>query len=690
MPPIPSRAVSGRYRGRHDRVVVELRVDVDGPRPTRRVSADYWSAPTGEPMGSMRVEQPTIRSTASHVVITGTGSFTWSTPQRQIRITIARAAAGAPPPPATLAHLASDGRPGATYPCGFESPWFRTVRLEEAVQRGVTKFDSYDTAALPSGGPPRTLSYVEAFAEAGIEMRVAGAPARVDTTAAGADAAWSDAELHAAMAERFRRWIGHPGWAVWLMHATRHDNLGLDGPHDGGMQGIMFDQLRRQGCAVFYDVMPGTAPADLRAQLFTCVHEVAHGFNLRHAWERSPFRPPIPSRPATASWMNYPYLYPGGRPAFWSTFAFEFDDDELAHLRHALLDDVVMGATPFQSDAALMRGPDGGDPADADGGLRLTLTMPPSVAYGVPVTADLALSVTAREGRLVQTVLGPRSGTVDLAIGRVGETPHVFEPLLRHCRGGVTVLRTPSDPSVRDGALVHYGKDGFPFRMPGLYDVQARYAAADGRHVLSQPVRVRVLAPRTPAEDAVGKLTFGDDQTGALLSLMGSDAPALRRGNSALQRIIGRFPTHPMAAIARLVLGTNAVRTFKTIADEGPVHVRPSQPAAARALVDPVIDVDRLDRAAARAPADVGRREAMAIALAQVGTRPGIAPAVGAFLRSRIGEFAIAAPAMAAAGAGRSSLDPPPGGTIRRGTDGGPGPEGPTTQPPAGVARIPR
>lgn len=647
MPSIPRRPVSGRYRGRSGRFEVELRIDVDGWRSTRRVSADYAVAATGEPVGSMRLEAPAITTTRSQMVIRGNASFTWSTPLRQIQITIPRAAGDAPAT-ATLRHLGPGGA-GAEYRCSFDAPWFRTALLGEAVQRGVTKLDSYDTGTLASGGPARPLSYVGAFAEAGIEMQSTGPPSIVDTAAAGPDVAWSDAELQAAMEQHFAQWIGYPRWAVWLMHATRHDDLGLSGPHDGALQGLMFDRRQRQGCAVFYDIMPGTSPAGVRDQLYTCVHEIAHGFNLRHSWEQSNSRPPVPSRPDAASWMNYPSAFPGGKPAFWKAFAFEFDHDELVHLRHAFRDDIIMGATPFDAGAALVDAPAANAPGADDPGLRLTLNMAQSFDYGVPVTADLELSVTASDGRRVQTVLGPRSGNADVVIAPAGGTPYVFEPLLRHCRGGDGVVRRPGDPPVRDAALLHYGQDGHPFAQPGLYDVQARHTSLDGVSVFSDVTRIRVLAPRSAAEREIGRLTYGDEQTGILLSLMGSDAPALRRGNEALQRIIARHPRHPMAAIARLVGGANAARAFKAVAPDAPLSIRPAAPGVARALIDPVIDVVELDRVAASIPPEVGRREALAIALARVGTRPGVSSAVAAFLRTRIGEMAAAVPVVAAA-----------------------------------------
>lgn len=650
MPPIPSRSVSGRYRGRHDRYEIELRIDIDGPRPTRQISADYSLAQSGKRRGSMRLVAPNVTTTRTHLVITGTGSFTWLTTARRMRITVPRAANGSAPARATVQHLTADGQAAATYRCVFVSPAFRTVQLEEAVQRGVAKLESYDTAALAHRGRPRMLSYVGAFAEAGIEL-VAHAPTVVEM-APGADPAWSDAELHGAMEHYFTEWANRPEWSIWLMHATRHESSALDGPDDGAMQGLMFDRrgAQRQGCAVFYDTMPGTGPLALRNQLYTCVHELAHGFNLVHSWQKSLARPPAPSRPAALSWMNYPYRYPGGEAAFWPAFGFEFDDAELAHLRHAYREDVIMGGSPFLAGAALERAPGWGrPPADADPGLRLTLTMARTFAYGVPVTADLAMSATAAEGRRTHTVLGPRSATADIAISRVGHDALVFEPLLRHCRGGETVLLRPGDPPIRDAALLHYGKDGYPFRKPGSYDVQARHTTPDGSIVLSDVARIRVAAPRSEGEVAVGRLTYGEEQSGALLSLMGSDAPQLRRGNRALAQIIDRHPQHPMAAIARLAQGTNAARAFKTISARGPVGVRGAQPARALALIDPVIDVARLNRALAAATKSGGGRRALAAALATVGTRPGIDPSVLAFLRTRVGELATQLPTIASA-----------------------------------------
>ncbi|MGH2839962.1 MAG: hypothetical protein ACRDKY_03955, partial [Solirubrobacteraceae bacterium] len=335
--------MSGRYRGRGADFDVQLRVDVDGPRPMHRVSADYYrlSADDRTYVGSMRVDEPEVTVTDPLMEITGTAAFSTPTDRRRIRVTIAQVPPGSSPAAATLEHLAAPGAPATVFECDFESSSFRAVELEEAHERAVKPIAAYDTTSLPAPVTPRTLTVVDAFAEAGIEMLATGPPGVVDTSAAGPDATWSDAELHAAMEESFSRWGDSPRWAIWLLHAASHD--------DRDVAGLMFDRrgAQRQGCAVFYGHVQDVTPEIHRDRLYTCVHELGHGFNLLHSWQKSLTEPPVPSRPAAGSWMNYPERFPGGAPAYWRAFGFHFDEAELVHLRHAFEENVIMGGRPF-------------------------------------------------------------------------------------------------------------------------------------------------------------------------------------------------------------------------------------------------------------------------------------------------------------------------------------------------------
>jgi len=663
---------------------VELRVDVDGSRPTGRVSADYFRSEgaTSTYVGSMRVDDPVVTVTQSRITIRGAGSFTMPTKHTRVQVTIPRVWEGATPAPATLRHYTKGGASGSVYKCAFASPSFRTVYAEEAREQAVTPLSSYDSGSLPAGGAARELTPFSAYAEAGIEVLHEHEPVVVDSAGAGVNAAWNDAELHAAMQLSFSRWADSPQWAIWLLHAVTHE--------DPDIFGLMFDRhgLQRQGCAVFYQGLRPSTPELARELLHVCVHELGHGFNLRHCWQRSLDEPPVPSRPAAASWMNYPERFPGGRDAYWSKFAFEFDDVEVVHLRHAFRDSVIMGGDPFAGAAAYdrsgRRGSERPGSERQDRGLRLKLLAPRALAQGVPVTVGFELSATLAEGRSVPAVLGPRSSTVDIAIRDPLGEESLFEPLLRHCRNEKELVSLRAGgPPARDYAFIHYGKHGFSFENPGLYRVRARYTAPDGSLALSDEVTIRVRRPESRVEREVARLIDGDEQVGTLMSLVGSDARELRDGNEKLRTIIERYPTHPVADIARVVRGTNLARGFKLMQPDGSLSRRAPDVVGAAQLIATVVDVGPLLRSgrAIAAPAPDVRAPTPPLPA----TRRGVADAVDAFVRSRNAEVSGAVGALRQASDRRrldASRKPPPQGR-RQKPDGGSRVTVNTTKPPA-------
>jgi len=625
-------SVSGRYRGRCGDFEVELRVDVDGHRPLKRVSADYYGAQTGEFLGSMRVDAVRVVPTAGETTITGRGVFSWPTTHRIVRVTIPRLSREGRPQ-ATLEHLSPDGSRGHAYVCNFESTSFRRVALTEACQEGVERFTTYDTGDLPAPPPKRELSHQAAFAEAGIELVSSGPPTIVATADAGADARWSDAELHAAMEQDFSRLRDRPEWAIWLLHAARHD--------DPRLQGLMFDRrgLHRQGCAVFHDSIVGNGPDRARRQLHTCVHELGHGFNLLHSWQRSRATPPVASRPSATSWMNYPQRFAGGEQSFWSRFAFQFDDFELAHLRHAFQEDVIMGGRPFAGDARADAGAAEHGPR-YNRGLTLRLSALREFALGLPVTVAIELRATTAYNQQVPPIVGPRVGNVDIFIRRPDGSEAAFEPLLQHCRGHDTVGLSARDRPICDHAFIHYGKDGFAFRAPGVYRVRARFVDLHGATVLSNTLTIRVVPPATRDDRQIHTMIDGNHGVGTLMSLMGSDAPALKAANDTLQEIIGSFPDHPVASVARLARARNAARGFKLIRRNGEVRLRPPNIEDAHALVEPILDLPQVRRATRTGIDPTTQDRAVADLVREIGVRPAVPPVVRNFIRSRRMEIA--------------------------------------------------
>jgi hypothetical protein len=596
-----TRPVSGRYRGTMGAFQFELRVDVDRTRPMRRLSGDFYQVSGGTTiyLGSFVVNSIRITVSTSQVIARGFGSFTFSAGAPVVQVTIQRRTPSQPQAPATVQFFTTDGSPGAMYTCAFESTQFRTVRIETDRVSDVTTpvFSGYNTGSLPSGGPERNLSVVGAYAEAGIQMIPTSGSNVIDISEAGSNATWSDAELHAAMEKHFTLWGDFPQWAVWLLVAQLHDL----GP---GLLGIMFDQQgkQRQGCAVFHAGIGGTSADKLRLQLYTYVHELGHCFNLLHSWQKSLANPPAPNRPCSLSWMNYPWHYPscppgsgepGGAASFWSKFPFQFDNEEVIHLRHAFRNNLIMGGSHFAVGAALGRDVMA-DPVRDESGLTLSIsTHQKSFALGEPVVLQIALGTTDSRGHRVHAWLHPNYGMVGIVIRKPSGEVVAYEPLIDHLVGEQESIIS-RDETIRDSAYIGFGKEGFYFDQPGHYLIRAVYAALDGSEVMSDIIRVRVRYPVTVADESLADLFMGEDQ-GTLLYLLGSDNESLKRGNDAFDEVLEKYAKHPMANYARLIKGVNAERDFKMVTAKNEVIVRPAQLDEGAKLLSAVADSGVID-----------------------------------------------------------------------------------------------
>jgi hypothetical protein len=599
--PIAKRPVSGRYRGTLGSFQLELRVDVDRTRPMKRLSGDFFqiSGGTTTYFGSFVVDAPTIAVTASQVVVKGLGSFTFGAGAPVVQVTIQRKFIFQPQAPATVQFFTNGGSPGATYTCAFESVYFRSLRLEtDRVSDVVTPaFSSYNTGSLPSGGSARNLSVVSSYAEAGIEMISTAGNNVINIDEAGAGAKWSNAELHASMQKHFTLWQDLPQWAVWQVVAQLHEI----GPN---LYGIMFDQQgkQRQGCAVFHQGIGGVTAENLRLQLYTYVHELGHSFNLLHSWQKSLATPPGTNRPLSLSWMNYPFNYPapGGQATYWSQFAFQFDNEEVIHLRHAFRNNIIVGGNNFAIGSGLGQEVMA-DPIRDESGLTFSIsTNQKSFALGEPVVLQLMLGTTTAGGRRVHTWLHPNCGLVKIVIRKPSGAVVAYEPLIDHLVGPreSTIAR---DDVIPESAYIGYGKDGLYFDQPGNYRVRAAYAALDGSEVFSEMINIRVRYPVTPIEEELAALFMGDEQ-GTLLYLLGSDDESLQSGNDAFEEVLVKYPKQAMANYVRMVKGINASRDFKTITDDRETRaiVRPAELDKSAQLLTAVADSHILDPVSAQ------------------------------------------------------------------------------------------
>lgn len=586
--PVIKRRVRGLYRSCPRPWELTLRVDVDGYRPMNRLSGDYHrsSGSTVSYFGSFVVESPTVTVTDSQVTIVGLAKTTWPTSFNKVRVVIPRHTIFQPPAAAHAQWMTSGDVRGAKYTCTFDSIYFRTVDLEQDHERGVTPFVSYNTGSLPSGGPARTLTVARAYAEAGLHMRDAGMSNVVDTSGAGPDAKWSNSELHLAMESHFSRWKDIPQWKVWLFHAMRHE-------YGAGLLGIMFDQKgkQRQGCAAFYQRIAGMAPAKLRDQLYVCVHELGHCFNLYHSFHKKYMNPPMLNRPAALSWMNYPQNYPGGASAFWPAFPFQFDNLEVIHLRHAFRNNIVMGGNPFGIGAALEDPEAFADTVEDQSGLRLEIEAPKSFAFGEPPAVEIKLYLTDTRGKRVHRsdLLNPNFGFVQLAIQKPSSQVIVYEPPIDHCVEVETTMLDMARPSIYESAYVGYDKErGQVFDQPGAYKIRGVYYALDGSEVLSNVATLWVRSPMTQVDQEVAELLLGDEQ-GMLLYVDGSDSPFLQNGNAALELLLEKHGKHALATYAQRAKGYNLSHGFKTIMGDNKVSVRKPNYGEAAKLLSAVV-----------------------------------------------------------------------------------------------------
>lgn len=614
--PIIKHRVSGRYTNCPRPWKIELRVDVDGFRPMKKVSGDYYyvSGSTTSYYGSFILEAPSISVSSTQVTITGIANTTWGTSYKKLRVVIPRHTIYQPKANAHIQWMTLTNKKGAAYVCLYESPYFRSVDLEQDKEQGVTPFSAYNTGSLPSGGSARNLTVAKAFGEAGVEMRTSGVSNTVATSEAG-DSKWSNAELHNAMEKHFSLWKDVPHWKVWLFHAMKHDY----GP---GLLGIMYDQKgkQRQGCASFYQSISGNTAAKLRDQLYVSVHELGHCFNLFHSFHKKYMKPALPNRPGSLSWMNYPQNFPGGKAAFWNAFPFQFDNLEVVHLRHAFRNNIVMGGNPFGTGAAFENHEAFADNVNDRSGLRLSITLPRTMVYGQPVVANIELRGTDGQNKVVHQQVHPNFGFVQIAVQKPNGEVLVYHPPMEHCIADDLTTLVGSDQAIADSAYIGYDAEhGQIFTEPGSYKLRGIYYAEDGSVILSDATSFQVLAPATVADQQAAELMLGDEQ-GMLLYLLGSDSPYLQKGNDALDEVAAKFSQHRLAVYAQLVQGFNASRPFKTIQDDNQISERIAQPDKANKLLTSVLNVSKKG-----AGVDVITAQQTEKCLAQVNEAAGVA-----------------------------------------------------------------
>lgn len=601
--------VNGSYSGQFGSLRLDLRVDIeegnaDSPyRPLNLISGDLFRDVGGgewDYRSSFVVEHPYLRWGDADVTLAGTMTVSGSglpasaspelsgQPALRLILPLHQDASDKPPAPAEV-QITRWGSSRLTFQCAKESHFFRAVDLEIDRIEGTELPRPYQTHSLevrPADLPSLELDIPRAYQRAGIDMRVISDGEVLPLLGAGTDEQWDEDELHNAMEHHFSLWRDQPQWKLYLLLATHYKLYPAR-----IVTGIMYDsQYRdpndpcpRQGAAAFHSSMVSAwdslVPAEFdRDYLRTCVHELGHALNLIHSFDRD--------QPDSPSWMNYPWRYPygynlppswNGTGDYWHACRFEFDDEELRHLRHDPLLDVIPGGAALGASTA-----DAGVPwaesarQQEAAPVALYLRTRPErylFEFAEPVTVEVKLQNQTAAPMVVPDMLSAEFGLLELFLRDPRGQVRPYKPLFKLC-GQARNVELPAGEKLFESIFLGYGADGFYFEEPGEYQVWAAYGAG-GLRLRSNVLRIRVAFPLTADDEKVALYTFGRDQ-GHVLYMRGAEH--LQSGVDQLREVADRYPTTYLARYIQMCLGSSQARDFKNLVTG---QVRPPQPEAA-------------------------------------------------------------------------------------------------------------
>jgi len=586
--------ISGTYVGQRGSTRLELRIDLreSNPlglhRPLDLVSGDLFRDVGGGEWDyrySFLVEHPYATWGTEEVIITGTmtpyrnmelGPATYEITTRQIlRIAIPVHTIHEPPASAVV-QITRWGTQRTTFLCDRTSAFFRSIDLEIDRISGTElprTFRTDSVATRPPDLPSLELDIARAYQRAGVDMRVTSDSEVFEAIEAGADLTWTEDELHNAMQHHFSEWRDEPQWKLYLLIAT-HFKL----YPQYLVTGIMYDsQYRdpndlfpRQGAADFYATMQspkvwGNLPSAEfdRNFLRTCVHELGHALNLLHSFDKD--------RPDSPSWMNYPWRYPygynlpagwNGTQQFWQQCRFEFDAEELRHLRHHALMEVIPGGAAFGALGHDAPVPTAISPQQLESApLALYLRTRPErylFHFAEPVTVEIKLKNQSPAHTSVPDMLNPEFGLLELFIRDPRGQVRPYRPLFKLCGEARTVELAAGD-KLYESVFLAFGAGGFYFEEPGEYQLWAVYGAG-GLRLRSNALRIRVAFPQSPEDEEMALRTFGREQ-GHVLYMRGAEH--LQDGNDQLREVTERFPTTHLSRYIHYCFGNSKAREFK-------------------------------------------------------------------------------------------------------------------------------
>lgn len=610
---------NGTRARRNDGVRFTLRIDVDGDDALGVVSGTLAAGGGGAPYPHFvgKVTEDTEIQQGRRLVV-GEFRMPWPGTVHVVdRIEIELSGSPLNQPKASVLFRATDTeRDFGPFVAAQDSTYFREVEVEIDREVGALDAEPYATHDHPDRPDDLTAASITLegeFAKAGVRLtRVADAGPLIDSSSAGADARWTEAEIHDSMMQHWQAFVNRPQWKMWIFLANRatDDDLG----------GVMFDGdidepggVDRQGTAIFtqcplYHTQEGAycaanPPADSAARrelFFNLMHETGHAFNLAHSfqkesafWPAPDWAPPAAGEQAM-SWMNYPELAtPGGGSSlnarwFYRRFRFSFEPSELLFLRHAPESFVQMGGDAwFENHGRAPR-------LRVDDRLKLTVrSRKQFYEYGEPVMLELKLENLSDDPLWAHRSLSASGALVEIAITNPRGERRPFLPF-EHTRTQLKVTSLVKGEPVYEAVDVTMGAYGFHFKEPGAYRVEACYTNLDGG-VASAVMRLFVRPPREFDHwPLIGRLFRAD--VGRVMYLEGTRV--LEDVNATFNDVAGALGgRHPLSLHLAAVRSSPLARAWKVVEPSNAVRVYGADPDQYAADLRGVV-VDRAEDAA--------------------------------------------------------------------------------------------
>lgn len=479
----------------------------------------------------------------------------------------------------------------------FKSRYFHPVNFEFDFADGeapTLAINTGDHPNRPAGLPVEDLTIQKVYQRSGFDVSTSPGD-KVAIAGAGADAVWSDNEMHDAMQTFWSRFADKSQWAMWIFFASLHES-------GTSLGGVMFDSIgpnHRQGTAIFNDSFIANAPAGdanpaawvQRMIFWTACHEMGHSFNLAHSWQKQ--HPPswgtswIPlvNEPEARSFMNYPFRVAGGQASFFSNFEFRFSDAELLFMRHAPERFVQMGNAEWFDNHGFQGALVLPEPTYS---LELRVNRDrPVFEYLEPVTLELKLTNTSSQPQLVDEKLLSTTAALTVIIKKQNQPAQQFVPFAHYCYLPTKKVLRPGE-AIYDSLFVSAGTNGWDIAEPGNYSIQATLQV-NGEDIISKPLNLRVAPARNFEEEVIAQ-DFFTEEVGRIVAMDGSRS--MESGNNTLREVVEKLADRRVAVHANIALANSLVGDYKQlVVDEAVpgnglrIDVRKAQPEEASELL---------------------------------------------------------------------------------------------------------